>query len=29
MQDYPLIPFLLFVGALASTAAVGLPVFAG
>tara|TARA_B100000700_G_scaffold317075_1_gene407809 strand:- start:1984 stop:2121 length:138 start_codon:yes stop_codon:yes gene_type:complete len=29
IEKYPLLPFLLFAGALISTATVGLPVFAG
>jgi len=29
IEKYPLIPFLIFAGALISTATIGLPVFAG
>ncbi|ABU24041.1 Conserved hypothetical protein [Prochlorococcus marinus str. NATL2A] len=29
IKDYPLLPFLIFAGALVSTATIGLPVFAG
>jgi len=29
MKKYPLIPFIIFAGALLSTATIGLPVFAG
>ena len=29
IKKYPLIPFLIFAGALISTATIGLPVFAG
>tara|TARA_B100001250_G_C19592842_1_gene697117 strand:+ start:216 stop:332 length:117 start_codon:yes stop_codon:yes gene_type:complete len=29
IEKYPLIPFLIFAGALVSTATIGLPVFAG
>jgi len=29
IEKYPLLPFLIFAGALISTATVGLPVFAG
>jgi len=29
IKNYPLIPFLIFAAALASTATIGLPVFAG
>jgi len=29
IEKYPLLPFLIFAGALVSTATIGLPVFAG
>ena len=29
IEKYPLLPFLIFAGALISTATIGLPVFAG
>jgi hypothetical protein len=29
IKNYPLIPFLIFAGALVSTATIGLPVFTG
>ena len=29
IEKYPLLPFIIFAGALISTATIGLPVFAG
>jgi len=29
LEKYPLLPFIIFAGALVSTATIGLPVFAG
>tara|TARA_B100000214_G_scaffold323949_1_gene260659 strand:- start:864 stop:971 length:108 start_codon:yes stop_codon:yes gene_type:complete len=29
IKKYPLLPFIIFAGALISTATIGLPVFAG